>query len=54
MQLFFNLTLAYRAIRTNRLRSVLTIVIIALGITALVGILTSIEVMKAGDRKSVV
>ncbi len=48
MQLFFNLTLAYRAIRTNRLRSVLTIVIIALGITALVGILTSIEVMKAG------
>jgi putative ABC transport system permease protein len=48
MQLFFNLTLAFRAIRTNRLRSVLTIVIIALGITALVGILTSIEVMKAG------
>ncbi len=48
MQLLFNLTLAFRAIRTNRLRSVLTIVIIALGITALVGILTSIEVMKAG------
>jgi putative ABC transport system permease protein len=48
MQFFFNLTLAFRAIATNRLRSVLTIVIIALGITALVGILTSIEVMKAG------
>ena len=48
MQLLFNLTLAFRAIRNNRLRSVLTIVIIALGITALVGILTSIEVMKAG------
>ncbi len=48
MQLYFNLTLALRAIRNNRLRSVLTIVIIALGITALVGILTSIEVMKAG------
>jgi len=47
-QLLFNITLAFRAIRNNRLRSVLTIVIIALGITALVGILTSIEVMKAG------
>lgn len=47
-QLLFNLTLAFRAIRTNRLRSVLTIVIIALGITALVGILTAIQVMKTG------
>jgi putative ABC transport system permease protein len=47
MQLFFNLTLAFRAIRNNRLRSVLTIAIIGLGITALVGILTAIEVMKA-------
>jgi len=47
MQFFFNLTLAFRAIRTNVLRSVLTIVIIGLGITALVGILTAIEVMKA-------
>ena len=47
-QLFFNLTLAFRAIRNNMLRSVLTILIIGLGITALVGILTSIEVMKIG------
>lgn len=46
MQLFFNLTLAFRAIRTNRLRSALTIAIIGLGIMALVGILTAIEVMK--------
>lgn len=46
-QLFFNLNLAYRAIRNNRLRSVLTIAIIGLGIMALVGILTAIEVMKA-------
>ncbi len=45
-QLFFNLTLAFRAIRTNRLRSSLTIVIIGLGIMALVGTLTSIDVMK--------
>ncbi len=47
MQLLFNLSLAFRAIRNNRLRSVLTISIIGLGIMALVGILTAIEVMKA-------
>lgn len=47
-RLLFNLNLAYRAIRGNRLRSMITIAIIALGITALIGILTSIEVMKAG------
>lgn len=47
MQLLFNITLAWRAIRTNKLRSILTIVIIGLGIWALVSILTAIEVMKA-------
>lgn len=47
MQIIFNLTLAFRAIRNNKLRSVLTIAIIGLGIMALVGILTAIEVMKA-------
>lgn len=46
-QLLFNVILAFRAIRTNRLRSALTIAIIGLGIMALVGILTAIEVMKA-------
>lgn len=47
MQLLFNLTLAFRALRNNRLRSVLTISIIALGLWALIGILTCIEVLKA-------
>ncbi len=47
MQLLFNLTLAFRAIRNNRLRSTLTISIIALGLWALIGILTCIEVLKA-------
>jgi putative ABC transport system permease protein len=51
-RLLFNLNLAYRAIRGNRLRSAITIAIIALGITALIGILTSIEVMKAGVYSS--
>ncbi len=46
MSIFFNLSLAFRAIRANGLRSVLTILIIGLGIMALVGILTSIEVIK--------
>lgn len=45
-KLLFNLNMAFRAIRTNRLRSILTISIIALGIMALVGILTATEVIK--------
>ena len=47
-RLLFNFSLAYRTIRSNKMRSAITIAIIALGITALIGILTSIEVMKAG------
>lgn len=47
MQLIFNAALSLRAIRANKLRSFLTIAIIGLGIMALVGILTAIEVMKA-------
>ncbi len=46
-QLWFNIVLALRSILNNRLRSALTIAIIGLGIMALVGILTAIEVMKA-------
>ena len=46
MQVLFYLTLAFRALRNNRLRSILTISIIALGLWALVGILTCIEVLK--------
>ena len=42
-RLLFNLNLAYRAISSNRLRSAITIAIIALGITALIGILTAVE-----------
>lgn len=51
-RLLFNLNIAYRSIKGNRLRSIITIAIIALGITALIGILTSIEVMKAGVYSS--
>jgi putative ABC transport system permease protein len=42
-----NLRLALRAIRGNKLRTVLTFLIIAFGIMALVGILTAIESLKS-------
>lgn len=41
-----NFRIALGAIRTNRLRTALTIVIIGLGITALVGTLTAIDALK--------
>lgn len=45
-QLGFHITLALRALQSNRLRFVLTVSIIALGLWALIGILTCIEVLK--------
>lgn len=45
--LLFNATLAIRSVRNNKLRSGITICIIALGIMALVGILTAIQGLKA-------
>lgn len=42
-----NIAMAFRAIRSNKLRSSLTIAIIALGITSLVGILTAVDSMDA-------
>jgi putative ABC transport system permease protein len=43
---FENLRIAYQSIRSNLLRTVLTVLIIAVGITALVGILTAIDSIK--------
>lgn len=42
-----NLNLAYRSVRNNKLRTWITVGIIALGIMALVGILTAIEGLKS-------
>jgi putative ABC transport system permease protein len=42
-----NLRIALRAIRSNRVRAILTICIIAFGIMALVGILTAIDAIKS-------
>ncbi|MCB0614328.1 MAG: ABC transporter permease, partial [Phaeodactylibacter sp.] len=44
MKLSENITLAFRAVRSNILRAILTLMIIAFGIMALVGILTAIDV----------
>ena len=41
-----NLRISLQSIRTNLLRTILTVMIIAVGITALVGILTAIESIK--------
>jgi putative ABC transport system permease protein len=50
--LFFeNIRIALTSIRSNLLRTVLTILIIAVGITALVGILTAIESIKSSITK---
>ena len=45
--ILFNASLAYRSICTNKLRTGITVGIIALGIMALVGILTAIEGLKS-------
>lgn len=47
MSILENIKLALRAIKSNLLRTVLTLLIIAFGIMALVGILTAIESLKS-------
>ena len=42
-----NLKISFRAIKSNRVRAILTICIIAIGIMALVGILTAIDAIKS-------
>lgn len=51
-KILFNTTLAIRSVRNNKLRSGITICIIALGIMALVGILTAIEGLKSNIYSS--
>jgi putative ABC transport system permease protein len=50
--LWQNLLQAFRAINGNRLRAILTMLIIAFGITAIVGVLTSIDGIKHWMRES--
>jgi putative ABC transport system permease protein len=41
-----NVKVALKSIRSNKLRSVLTILMVAVGITSLLGILTATEALK--------
>lgn len=52
MNIWLNVLLALKAILGNRLRTILTFSIIAIGIMALVGILTSIDSIKASLRSN--
>ena len=52
MNLIENIREAFRSVRTNLLRTVLTAMIIAIGITSLVGMLTAIDAMKAQIEES--
>jgi len=47
-----NLQVSMGAVRTNRLRSILTIAIIAIGITSLVGIMSAMEAVKGSVNSS--
>ncbi|MFZ4057477.1 MAG: ABC transporter permease [Ferruginibacter sp.] len=46
------ISLSYRTIRSNRLRTAITVIIIALGIMALIGIITAVEAVNQSLTKS--
>ena len=48
-----NIRVSVMSVRTNLLRTILTVLIIAFGIMALVGILTAIDSIKAYDHQTV-
>ena len=52
MNLIVNISEGLKSISANLLRSILTALIIAIGITSLVGILTAIDSMKASINSS--
>lgn len=52
MKMLDNLSLAWRTVRANKLRTGITVAIIAFGIMALVGIITAIEAMNNSLRDS--
>jgi putative ABC transport system permease protein len=52
MTLKDSFSLAYRTVRSNRLRTGITVAIIAFGIMALIGIITAIQAMNEGLRNS--
>ena len=47
-----SLSLAWRTVRSNKLRTGITVAIIAFGIMALIGIITAIEAMNQSLKES--
>lgn len=52
MTIFDSLSLAWRTVRSNKLRTGITVAIIAFGIMALIGIITAIEAMNQSLKES--
>src|SRR5436190_17252382 len=52
MQLSDTLSLAFRTIKSNKLRTGITVAIIAFGIMALIGIITAIQAMNQSIKES--
>src|SRR6478672_11431244 len=52
MQIADTLSLAFRTVKSNKLRTGITVAIIAFGIMALIGIITAIEAMNQSLRES--
>src|SRR5919199_743019 len=52
MTLIDSLSLAYRTVRSNKLRTGITVAIIAFGIMALIGIITAIDALNSSLRES--
>lgn len=52
MTMFDSLSLAWRTVRSNKLRTGITVAIIAFGIMALIGIITAIEAMNQSLKES--
>ena len=52
MALADSFSLAYRTVRSNKLRTGITVTIIALGIMALIGIITAIDALNGSLRES--
>lgn len=52
MTIFDSLTLAWRTVRSNKLRTGITVAIIAFGIMALIGIITAIEAMNQSLKEN--
>ena len=52
MTLRDSFSLAYRTVRSNKLRTGITVAIIAFGIMALIGIITAIDAMNGSLRES--